>query len=81
MGLFFNVLFFSVSTETKKLSRSKCAIALSFNFDNNFVKNYKKKRRKPIYFDSFFVKNNIIKAIKIRMKSDTLLKEDKIIGS
>ena len=28
-----------------------------------------------------FVKNNIIKAIKIRTKSDTLLKEDKIIGS
>ena len=28
-----------------------------------------------------FVKNNIITAIKIRMKSDTLLKEDKIIGS
>ena len=28
-----------------------------------------------------FVKNNIIKAIKIRIKSDTFLKEDKIIGS
>ena len=28
-----------------------------------------------------FVKNNIIKAIIIRIKSDTLFKEDKIIGS